>query len=294
MKEMSRLQKVLALLVVLGVCLVFLPQKTIAAEQLEVPQKVWWDDWMACCNYVDNATGYEFQLYKGNTKVGKAIKTSKPYCNFANQLAKCYEEEGVTFKVRALYDGQDIKHSNFASDQFKDWTELKRYCQNNGIILGNTSGQFKDERNYEYTRKEKLDGDNIPGKWKEIEGELYFYQFGELTSDSKIAYDGYLYYLQEDGKMATGWTDIEGKTYYFNDGINSSLPIGAALSGLYEIEGEDYWFYRYSGKTDLGKSFEFGEMAKDLWIRIIEPDGSIRIHKYMDSTGKCTQTKYVN
>ena len=109
--------------------------------------------------------------------------------------------------------------------------------------------------------------DNFSG-WQVIEGETYCFTedgqpvtgwFSDLTGEREGRF-----YLDADGKVLTGWQDIDGKRYHFGhdgamttgwlreDGENYYFGVdGAMFRGLLNIQGQGYYFTedgkRYSG-----------------------------------------------
>ena len=100
-----------------------------------------------------------------------------------------------------------------------------------------------------YVAQEGTVLDKLPAQdgWVDTDdGEWYFYEDGEMIVDDWHKDGGSWYYLGEDGKMLTGWQELEwdGETewYYFNpEGANA----GAMATGWQELEwnGETDWYY---------------------------------------------------
>lgn len=96
------------------------------------------------------------------------------------------------------------------------------------------------------TTEAVLDGDGVEGYWKKEGGYWYFYTTdGTMLRDVQIMVDGEIYYLNADGRMATGWLYYGGDWYYFN-------WYGAQQFGWEKVGGVWYYLdpeygYMYSG-----------------------------------------------
>lgn len=114
------------------------------------------------------------------------------------------------------------------------------------------------------------------------------------------AEDGYLYYYV-NGKMQTGWTEINGKTYYFRK-KSSTTPRGSALTGLKKIGDCRYYFSSegvlQTGWAEIdGHRYYFRKSAAS-GHKGAAATGLIKIgdyRYYFTSSGKmCTGWKTVN
>ncbi|MED1058994.1 cell wall-binding protein, partial [Bacillus mycoides] len=91
-----------------------------------------------------------------------------------------------------------------------------------------------------------------------------------------------VYYSLEEGRYYTGWKEVDGKKYYFQDGINYTFD------GYDTIDGKRYYF-NHDGEAKLtgfdkvdGKIYYYndkGEMQKNDWKKI---DGK---YYYFDASG---------
>lgn len=91
-----------------------------------------------------------------------------------------------------------------------------------------------------------------------------------------------VYYSLEEGRYYTGWKEVDGKKYYFQDGINYTFD------GYETIDGKRYYF-NHDGEAKLtgfdkvdGKIYYYndkGEMQKNDWKKI---DGK---YYYFDASG---------
>lgn len=262
--------------------------------KLEVPQEVWWDEiepWIARTEEISGATGYEFELWQGDTKVAETIKTTKPSCNFAKELAKVFQKSNVRVKVRAICKSDGVRPSRYVtSERYEYWGDLQEYCNRKNIHINSKDSNIYKDINYDLYSTISTDEGDTPGYWSNSNGSWYFYKADGSLASGKIMYKGNLYYIKSDGKMAVGETVIDGRKYYFNDGVDQRKPEGAALIGLCNIDGNEYWYYRREGVSDNGYSYHIGERAKNMWIKLENQDGKECLKMYFDSTGKCTKT----
>ena len=67
---------------------------------------------------------------------------------------------------------------------------------------------------------------------------------------------GYTYYYDENGKKATGLTEIGSKTYYFD-------KKGVMQTGWQKIKGDYYYFDRSNGKQIKNKTVDGIKIKKD-------------------------------
>lgn len=160
---------------------------------------------------------------------------------------------------------------------YSEWlhTDSEGYC-------------YEDQWFYEDGKWYYFDGISMfAGDWKEIDGEWYYffgnqkskaYQnpngkvSGEMLAGQWLGPDytcqfGTWYYLDADGRMVTGWQQIDGKWYHFAD--NGEIDMGwlrdgekwyylspnmndcAMVTGWQKIDGKWYYFDR-SGRMRQG------------------------------------------
>lgn len=81
-----------------------------------------------------------------------------------------------------------------------------------------------------------------------------FSNSAKVTSDKTI---GGVEYTYTDGKLVprNGLTEIEGKTYYYKDGIKQG--------GFIEIDGKTYYFLRESGARVEAESYKIGGFTRE-------------------------------
>ena len=103
--------------------------------------------------------------------------------------------------------------------------------------------------------------------WQLIDGNWYYF---EPLADGRMAtgwleMDGHRYYLNETGIRATGWLELEEGTYYV------SPSNGAVVTGWQTIDGSRYHMDQTTGRMDTG------------WLVLgdtryyLDPDGRIHI-----------------
>ena len=88
----------------------------------------------------------------------------------------------------------------------------------------------------------KADGSKAQNEWQQIvyKGKQYWYYFGtDMNMSTGLFTDaqGHQYYLNPTegeliGTMVTGWVEINGKWYFFNDGTVADLPEGCIVEGM--------------------------------------------------------------
>lgn len=107
--------------------------------------------------------------------------------------------------------------------------------------------------------------------WKQINGDWYCYQNGILVKGWIQDTDKRWYYLNTaDGKMATGWIQVDSRWYYLypqrteKDGVIHY--IGEMATGWIQIDSR--WYYLYPTKTvNYGITYPMGAMAVD-WVQL--------------------------
>ncbi len=119
----------------------------------------------------------------------------------------------------------------------------------------------------------------MPDGWQWKNGTWYFYKNGRACT-GWIRDLGVDYYLNEDGSVTTGWTDIDGWRYYFSptgamcigwlttpDGTVYRTDDGLEALGWQEIEGKRYYFDEYGFLVTKGTVMD-GQQEYE-----IKPDG---------------------
>ncbi|MBP3201923.1 MAG: hypothetical protein J6M39_09795 [Lachnospiraceae bacterium] len=134
------------------------------------------------------------------------------------------------------------------------------------VLPGNSS--VDEEMDLEYSLKEKQPD---PDSWYKTKGGAWYYYESDRTTKKKGWFvdptDGQTYYLKPStGRMAVGWTKIDGSSYYFNEYHDNPDNWISTGGGWYIGMGE--------------KVKAYGSMFRDE----ITPDG-----KYVDIFGKLVQ-----
>lgn len=99
--------------------------------------------------------------------------------------------------------------------------------------------------------------------WQTIDGEVYYLKDSGEMATGWVKVGDYWYYMNSNGTIHLGLLNVNGKTYYLNEGKSLN---GIMVTGWKEIDGEWYYFK------------DSGEMAKG-WVK----DGEYWY--YMDSDG---------
>lgn len=72
-------------------------------------------------------------------------------------------------------------------------------------------------------------------------------------ADGKVLKDQWIggtYYLKDDGSMAIGATDVDGKTYIFDENGHKEMIMEEQKDGWYLEDGD--WYYVKDGKLSTG------------------------------------------
>ena len=93
--------------------------------------------------------------------------------------------------------------------------------------------------------------------WQQIDGKTYYFNEAGEPVTGKQLIDGKKYYFSSKGVMKTGWLSVGGKYYYFGDD-------GAMVTGKQEIKGKKYYFssdgvMQTGWKKSGGKYYYFGD-----------------------------------
>lgn len=106
------------------------------------------------------------------------------------------------------------------------------------------------------------------------DGDSWRYQEsgGEYAAGQwKLVHDHW-YYFDGDGRMATGWRLVDGRWRYFNPETGETLPQGAMVTGMLQLEDGLYYFDEWGGMcTDelvLGaEAYGFDENGRFSYLR---------------------------
>lgn len=229
----------------------------MVSGKLEVPQNVWWDEGIAKCEEIPNATAYEFRLYKNNSEVGSVKRSDEPEWDFRYELTEMTRRDKVKFKVRAIneYDS-NVKASNYStSENFTDWEELWYYYDENWWYEDWDYEDWENEcypsnkpseipSSY-YIRKTSIytNEADTNGHWVgSTNNWRYYLNDGEAVS-GWIVYQRQWYYITNGGRMASGWLTIDGEWYYLSRSRKADFNEGAMYIGWHRIDGKWYYFY---------------------------------------------------
>ena len=156
-----------------------------------------------------------------------------------------------------IYYSIDTKDSRLVATDMKYTSPILLDEDGNYIVKAYTvdsSGNKHDSTEVKYTiklSKEHVEKDSCEsigniyryrgkdGKivtgWQQIDGSWYYFKENGDMATGVADINGVKYCFDEDGVMLTGWQQIDGKWYYFGDD-------GAAKSGSQSIDGKQYYF----------------------------------------------------
>lgn len=229
--------------------------------ELSAPKKAYWSKWIAKCSEVDNAEQYEFVLYADGREVYRD-KSSTNSLDLSRQLANVYYYDDVYFKVRALNDGNTSSSYTKSSD-FNNWSKLKDYCEDEGIVLNHSQMPNKPSGNsgavylppMSSTSNGWIQSSNgswsylVNGKkttgWQNVSGTWYYMNSSGIMLTGWQYINGTWYYLNSDGSMATGWIFSNGKWYW----CESS---GNMISNTWRLVNNYYYYFNASGEAVKG------------------------------------------
>lgn len=84
------------------------------------------------------------------------------------------------------------------------------------------------------------DGKYVKNRWIRVGDAIYYLDSDGRRASGWVNYREYNYYMDENGRLKTGWAKIDGATYYFKSD-------GKKAKGLYEIDGCTYYFSKING-----------------------------------------------
>ncbi len=86
----------------------------------------------------------------------------------------------------------------------------------------------------------------FPEGWNSIDGEAFYFRDGKhVTGFQEI--EGQIYHFDDDGVLSNGWYSIDENVFYF-------LKDGTPAVGQFEIEGEVYFFSEDGILTETDKA----------------------------------------
>lgn len=104
-------------------------------------------------------------------------------------------------------------------------------------------------------------------RWEERNGTWYVLNesTGEYLKSTLIDTNNDVYYMDEDGKLKTGWfLNKKTKKYYFFDN-NKKRNLGAMVFGLHMIDGYYYYFGADGSLQRADKKGEFKKVFQDYY-----------------------------
>ena len=156
-----------------------------------------------------------------------------------------------------IYYSIDTKDSRLVATDMKYTTPILLDDDGSHIVKAYTvdsSGNKHDSTEVKYTiklSKEHIEKDSwesvgniyryrgkdgkIVTGWQQIDGSWYYFKENGDMETGLVDINGVKYCFGEDGVMLTGWQQIDGKWYYLGDD-------GAAKSGSQSIDGKQYYF----------------------------------------------------
>ena len=156
-----------------------------------------------------------------------------------------------------IYYSIDTKDSRLVATDMKYTTPILLDEDGSYIVKAYTvdsSGNKHDSTEVKYTiklSKEHVEKDSWEGVgniyryrgkdgkivtgWQQIDGSWYYFKDNGDMATGVVDINGVKYCFDEDGVMLTGWQQIDGKWYYLGDD-------GAAKSGSQSIDGKQYYF----------------------------------------------------
>lgn len=106
---------------------------------------------------------------------------------------------------------------------------------------------------------------SVQDGWVQDGDSYFYYENGQMVvGEERVIYDEstdsfYAYYFDQDGRMATGWYDVNGFIFYAEQN-------GHILIGMHEVDGETYFFNWHMHTnhihTDGSTLYFFGEDGK--------------------------------
>lgn len=260
----------------------------IVSGELDTPEDAYWDEsrpWIATTEKVSGAKKYEYQLYRGSTRIKTAETSSRTY-NFIDELitSSVAEKSEVHFRVRAIYgSGSNVDKSDWTySDELDDddWNEIWWYCNDHNLKWKGKSTSSSSSSSSNHSSS------GGPGSspaspaspagpsygrtgWEGGPGNWYYYMNGSLVRNDWVWYKNHWYYFSGDGRMLTGWQQVGGRWYYLYPATNEpqkDLLEGACVADWWQIDGNYYYFWPSDGYDSNGRFHKANEMAANVWI----------------------------
>ena len=202
----------------------------IPVVKLGKTEKAGWSDskkTKAVWKKVEFATGYQVALY-ADDKVKKKLSVETNMADLSEYMDK---DAVYYYEVRAIgYTSTDRKYMKDGDYVTSDEDMILEY-------EGDTSGTWKGNT---YTQD---DGGVPRNSWKQILNDWYYFdgngvrQTGWLLSG--VSGQRWYYLNPSDGKLLTGWQQVDGKWYYL-------APSGGEMMTGWIQPEPGVWYYMYS------------------------------------------------
>jgi glucan-binding YG repeat protein len=122
--------------------------------------------------------------------------------------------------------------------------------------------------------------------WKQDGNDWYYFNTsGHMLKSEWLTYQSNKYYFDSDGKMHTGWLELNGDTYYF---IQTGDDKGKMKTG-WKQSGDDWYYFNSDGKMQTGWLDYLGDKY------YLNDDGTLQYNTFIvqgkeyiieDTTGK--------
>lgn len=131
-------------------------------------------------------------------------------------------------------------------------------------------------------------------RWEEVNGHWYVLNesTGERLKSTLLDTNNNVYYLDESGKLKTGWfLNKKSKKYYFFDN-NKKRSLGAMVFGLHMVDGYYYYFGADGSLQTANAKGEFKKVFQDYYADV---DGYLyQNNKLMRDTSIIKSEYYTN
>ncbi|MFJ8120009.1 N-acetylmuramoyl-L-alanine amidase family protein, partial [Bacillus mycoides] len=236
-------------------------------------------------------------------KSGKTYYGYGPGGSDATLIHGFYEFDGKKYYFGKKDDGSGLAEGQMATGS-RMIDGKAYYFNNDGIEEKHEFAGFQTINGKTYYFGKKEDGTglaegerarwtvNINGKWHYFSGDGSAWAANSWLADYNQAGKPNTWYILEKGEMASGFKQIDGKTYYFDPNNRCRMS-----TGFQTIEGKQYYF----GQNGDGSGLAKGQMASGFHtihgkIYYFGKDGQVKkgIHSVGDdryfldnATGEC-------
>lgn len=223
----------------------FLSKKDCAGAEGDTPQNSQLGRMVTQAGWKEADDGLWLYLKDGGlwdtSKTGMQKIDQKTYYLDANGKI----QKDVQKKINGSYYYFGVDGAMIAN-RFQTINGKQYYFSPDGKRLEKTGWQKLSNGNWYYFH-EKNHYRQIKTNWQEIteNGKTYWHYFesnGENVKNKLKTISGYKYYLDANGRMATGLKTVNGKKYYFLPKKSGAAPVGSAMKGWKKINGRWYYF----------------------------------------------------